>query len=101
MIEYHNYFYIDKKTGRKIYAGLTEHRSKRNSRHRYCCNTPGAKGYNYPLYRYMREHGGFDAFEMVTFATSTDYHVCELIERTIIKEISPICNVIHNRGKKK
>ena len=44
---------------------LTDHKDK--------CNNKKRKKYNYPVYRYIREHGGFDNFEM----TIIDSGECE------------------------
>ena len=49
----------------KIYVGSTDEGiNVRKSKHKYCCNTPDNKRYNYPVYKYIRENGGFDAFKM-------------------------------------
>jgi hypothetical protein len=48
----------------KIYVGSTDEGiNVRKSKHKYCCNTPDNERYNYPVYKYIRENGGWCAFE--------------------------------------
>lgn len=44
----------------KSYIGSSQDLNKRISRHKYCCNTPSSRAYNYPVYKFIRENGGFD-----------------------------------------
>jgi hypothetical protein len=49
----------------KIYVGSTDGGiNVRKSSHKYRCNTPYNERYNYPVYKYIRENGGWDAFKM-------------------------------------
>ena len=47
------------------YVGHTTCFTKRKYRHKYCCNNPNDKGYNLYVYKFIRENGGWDNWEMV------------------------------------
>lgn len=49
-----------------IYIGSTTNFARRKQEHKKCCNNSNAKGYNYHVYKFIRETGGgFDNWEMV------------------------------------
>lgn len=52
-------------TKRIIYVGSTTQFSVRKAKHKYKCNTKSSKDYNYPIYSYIRDSGGFDNFEVI------------------------------------
>ena len=43
-----------------IYIGSCDDISQRVSKHKYCCNTPNNCKYNYKVYKYIRENGGWE-----------------------------------------
>ena len=47
------------------YVGSTSNFNSRKSKHKYCCNTENYRAYNLDIYKYIRDNGGWDAFEMV------------------------------------
>ena len=47
-----------------IYIGSTTNFRQRKSQHKNCCNNENNKHYNYRLYKFIRENGGFDNWEM-------------------------------------
>jgi len=47
------------------YVGSTTNLIKRRSGHKTLCNSPKSKDYNYFVYQFIRDHGGFDNFEVV------------------------------------
>ena len=47
------------------YVGHTVCFRHRKSQHKGSCNNPKSKGHNLPLYIFMREHGGFENWDMV------------------------------------
>ena len=49
----------------ECYVGSTTSHSKRKSRHKSSCNNEKSKDYNYPVYRYIRDNGGWDNWEFV------------------------------------
>lgn len=49
-----------------IYVGYTTQFTKRKSQHKRECTIEGNKKYNEPLYKYIRENGGWSNFIMVS-----------------------------------
>jgi hypothetical protein len=47
------------------YVGSTSNLNSRKSAHKYRCNTEHDKNYQLDIYQYIRDNGGFDAFEIV------------------------------------
>jgi len=47
-----------------IYVGSTTYFRRRYMQHRLACIDEKSKSYNFPLYRFMRENGGVDNWEM-------------------------------------
>ena len=68
---------------KKIYIGSTTDMIYRIYKHRYCCNTPYYCKYNMPLYKHIRENGGFDNFE---FSVIYEFENCENDEQLRKKE---------------
>ena len=48
-----------------VYVGSTTDFTRRKSKHKYSCNNPISKGYNYLLYKTIRENGGWDQYIML------------------------------------
>ena len=49
----------------EVYVGSTTNLKQRKSNHKSKCYNENAKAYNFKIYQYMREHGGFDNFAMI------------------------------------
>ena len=49
----------------EIYIGSTKDYAVRKSKHKSSCNNENSPQYNYKLYKYIREHGGFDYWNMI------------------------------------
>jgi hypothetical protein len=49
----------------EVYVGSTTCFKQRKSNHKSKCYNENAKEYNYKIYQYIREHGGFGNFTMV------------------------------------
>jgi hypothetical protein len=47
------------------YVGSTTNHSKRKSKHKSDCNNEKSKFYNFPVYRFIRDNGGWDNWEFV------------------------------------
>ncbi len=45
---------------KEIYVGSTLDFTCRKSNHKYYCNNPNLKAYNYKVYQFIRANGGFD-----------------------------------------
>lgn len=50
---------------RDCYIGSTTCLRRRRCSHKHDCNHPEAKQYNYPLYRFIREHGGWEQWDAI------------------------------------
>lgn len=49
----------------EVYVGSTTCFKQRKSQHKSDCYNENSKGYNYKIYQYIREHGGFGNFAMI------------------------------------
>jgi len=58
-------YHILDKDGIVHYVGSTSNINSRKSSHKYRCNTEHDKQHNLDIYQYIRDNGGFDAFEIV------------------------------------
>jgi|TARA_R110000782_G_scaffold257494_1_gene346765 hypothetical protein len=47
------------------YVGSTSNMNSRKSKHKYSCNTEHDRAYNLDIYKYIRDNGAWNAFEMV------------------------------------
>jgi hypothetical protein len=47
------------------YVGSTTDLTRRRSEHKSACNNPKNKDYNYFVYRFVRDHGGFGNWQVV------------------------------------
>jgi predicted GIY-YIG superfamily endonuclease len=69
------------------YVGSTTNFKKRKRQHKCSCNNPNDKGYNYKVYKFIREHGGFDNwdFEIIVQQKCNDKQELYKIERWFIE----------------
>lgn len=65
------------------YIGSTVIFSIRRSCHKSSCTNSNAKNYNYPVYQYIRKHGGWNAWEMTEIYHGEDYLK---IEQDLVKD---------------
>ena len=56
-------FYKIHKNGCESYVGSTVNLYNRKALHKNFCNDKKSIGYNFPIYQYMRDNGGYDTFE--------------------------------------
>jgi len=76
-----------------IYVGHTTDFIKRKQCHKYSCNNENDKRYNYLVYQFIRENGGFNNWEMIQIelypcndaneATSRERHWLETLHATL------------------
>ncbi len=79
---------------KEIYVGSTTDFASRKSQHKTACHNPNAKDHNYKVYRYMREHGGFDNWDMVLieyFPCANEYEL-NARERHWIEQLGATLN---------
>jgi hypothetical protein len=56
-----------------LYVGFTIDFTRRKSLHKHNCNNPNSKHYNYKVYEFIRENGGWDNWNMVLI----EYYPCD------------------------
>lgn len=86
-----------------IYIGHTTNFKQRNKLHKSSCNIVTSKGYNYKIYKIIRENGGWDNWNMTIIEECPCKNVNEArdCERYWIEKESTTLNVsIPNRSKK-
>ena len=49
----------------EIYIGSTTNFKNRKNKHKWACNNINSKSYNYYVYKFIREHGGFENWDMI------------------------------------
>jgi hypothetical protein len=81
-----------------IYIGSCDDISQRVSKHKYCCNTPNNRKYNYKVYKHIRENGGwnnwkYEIIDEVEVALRDDIYK---YENTYIKKYDAI-NKLNSR----
>jgi hypothetical protein len=65
------------------YVGSTSNINSRKSKHKYECYHENRVHYNYNIYKYIRENGGWDSFEIVpirriqNISNTTDLRIAE------------------------
>jgi hypothetical protein len=64
------------------YIGQCRNLIKRKCEHKACCNNPNKKSYNFPVYQFIRENGGWDNWEMVLI----EYYPCNNREEASKRE---------------
>lgn len=78
----------------EIYVGHTTEFSKRKSEHKKQCNHPNLNRHNLKVYQYIREHGGWDNFDMVLIdkiPCQCKLEACK-IERQFIEDLHATLN---------
>lgn len=64
--------YQIEKDGIIYYVGSTTSFIKRKSQHKTVCNNVNSKDHNFPIYKFIRDNGGWDEFKMVLI----EYYKC-------------------------
>tara|TARA_R110001632_G_scaffold181648_2_gene301731 strand:- start:577 stop:1068 length:492 start_codon:yes stop_codon:yes gene_type:complete len=65
-------------TKRVIYVGSSCDFINREKGHKHKCNNENAIGYNLPIYKYIRENGGFENYEIIPVSFHNLNNVVEL-----------------------
>ena len=81
----------------QIYIGSTVDIRQRYRAHKYCCNKEGNPKYNLPLYKYIRDNGGYDNIKLEIVKIFDDVETLEeqkIIEQKIIEERKPTLNTV-------
>jgi len=77
-----------------IYIGSTTNFIKRKYKHKTVCNNEGCKYYNFKLYQYIRENGGWNSWCMIQIEpyTCSSKKELETQERYWIEKLKPKLN---------
>jgi len=79
---------------KEIYIGSTTNFTRRKCRHKSDCHNINSKQHNYKVYQFIREHDGFQNWDMVLIENVNCNTKLELhkIERKFIEELQPSLN---------
>jgi len=78
-----------------VYIGHTTIFNKRKSKHKSSCNNEKSRQHNYKIYQMIREHGGWNAFQMIEIEKypCKDKQEAERREYEIVQKLKS-CNKI-------
>ena len=89
----------------EVYVGHTTNFTKRKQQHKTSCNNENIKGYNYYVYQFIRDHGGWDNWGMVeiekisctdsTDACKNERRHIEVLGATLNKRVPYITQIEH------
>ena len=67
------YKIVPKDNNDYCYIGSTCDFKSRKNQHKTVCNNPNSRSYNYPIYKHIRDNGGWNEYEMILI----EYYPCE------------------------
>jgi len=78
----------------EIYIGSTVNHYRRKCHHKHSCNNPNSKNYNFYVYQFIRENGGFDNWDLVILEEYSAKNKNELTwkEREWVEQLKPVLN---------
>jgi hypothetical protein len=78
----------------EVYVGQTTDFRKRKNRHKSVCNNETARGYNYNVYEFIRNNGGWDNWNMIEIEkyNAIDGNDAKKRERFWIEELKASLN---------
>ena len=78
----------------EIYVGSTCNFRTRKYNHKTCCNNPNDKAYNFKLYKYIRDNGGWDKFMMTIIKEypCSNKRQLHIEERRVMEELGAKLN---------
>jgi len=88
---------------KECYIGSTLDFHRRMCQHKTCCHNENSNKYNYPLYKFIRENGGWGAWKMtiIDSLTTTDKNEMIKCERKYIDEYNFTLNIVKPTRTKK
>jgi len=75
-----------------VYVGSAVDFRKRKWEHKTRCNNPNSKGYNYKIYKYIRENGGWDEWIMIII----EKYPCNNKDELVKREDEIMCKIKSN-----
>lgn len=78
-----------------VYVGSTIHYEQRINHHRSVCNNPHSRAYNFHVYDFIRQNGGFENWQilLIEYYPCKDRHELQQRERVIMEELNAGLNV--------
>lgn len=100
-MNYYIYKIYEKSNEDIFYIGSTNNFNKRKFSHKKSCNNKSSKKYKLKLYKYIRECGGWDMFNMEIYETLENCikKDCLSKEHNIVNELKPKLNTNFNISK--
>lgn len=79
---------------KELYIGSTTNFSRRKCEHKTDCNNKNKKSYNYRVYQFIRDNGGWSNFDMVQIEqyNATDKNSLHARERYWLEQLKPSLN---------
>jgi hypothetical protein len=77
-----------------LYVGHTTDLKTRKSAHKTKCHNEKTRSYNIPVYKFIREHGGFENWDMIVIhrQNCVDKHEARTIERGFMESLGATLN---------
>ena len=81
---------------REIYVGSTTNFKKKKNGHRICCNNENNKKYNFKVYKFIRDNGNWDNWDMILVekVNVNDGNELKKEERKWIEELNATLNQV-------
>jgi len=78
----------------QIYVGSTKDLNDRIIKHKYCCNNPNSEGYNFKVYKFIRDNGGWFnwKFKIIDSRECIDEYESYVIEQSYINSLKSELN---------
>jgi hypothetical protein len=79
-------YHIVDKEGIVHYVGSTSNMNSRKSNHKYACKHPNDNHHHFDIYKYIRDNGGFENFEIIpikkieNISNKTELRIAERVE---------------------
>ena len=76
------------------YVGTTSNFQRRNNEHRQKCHNPNSGSYNFRLYKFIRDHGGWPNWSMILLdhVSHVDVNEARKMERTYVTQLCSTLN---------
>lgn len=83
-----------------LYVGSTTNKKQRKSQHKHHCNNESSVNYNFYVYQVIRDHGGWDNWEMILIEYYPCHSELELLQRERYwrEHLNATLNTIQNMG---
>tara|TARA_R110000803_G_scaffold16717_1_gene45873 strand:- start:43 stop:468 length:426 start_codon:yes stop_codon:yes gene_type:complete len=86
---------------KEFYIGSTKDLHKRRIKHKHRCNNSNSSKYNYKVYQFIRENGGWENWQIVVEYETKCYDKWNrcLLEQSYKDDFEPELNMVNALGK--